>query len=199
ECLAETGAELLVVPNGSPYSREKDEVRLNIAVARVTESSLPLVYVNQVGGQDELVFDGASFALNADLSLALQLPAFRECLLTTRWARSGNSWRCEGPTAPLEADDQADYCACVLGLRDYVEKNRFPGVVLGLSGGIDSALCATIAVDALGRERVRCVMLPYRFTSQESLSDAAALARALDVAYDTVPIAAAVEGLQAAL
>jgi len=145
ECLAETGAELMIVPNGSPYSRDKDEVRLNIAVARATESGLPLLYVNQVGGQDELVFDGASFALHADRSLALQLPAFRECVVTTRWARVGNSWRCEGPIAPLEDGEQADYSACVLGLRDYVDKNRFPGIVLGLSGGIDSALCAAMA------------------------------------------------------
>ncbi|MFL5109058.1 MAG: NAD+ synthase [Xanthobacteraceae bacterium] len=199
ETLAETGAELIIVPNGSPYSHDKDEVRLNIAVARVTESGLPLLYVNQVGGQDELVFDGASFALGADRSLALQLPAFRECVVTTRWSRVGNSWQCQGPIAALEQDDQADYAACVLGLRDYVDKNRFPGVVLGLSGGIDSALCAAIAVDALGAERVRCVMLPYKFTAQESLTDAAATAQALGVQYDIVPIASAVEGLQAAL
>jgi NAD+ synthase len=199
ECLAETGSELLIVPNGSPYWRDKDEVRLNIAVARVTESGLPLLFVNQVGGQDELVFDGASFALHADRSLALQLPAFRESITTTEWARVGNSWRCEGPIAPLEAGEQADYAACVLGLRDYVDKNRFPGVVLGLSGGIDSALCAAMAVDALGAERVRCVMLPYKFTAQESLDDAAALAHALGVQYDVVPIASAVEGLEAAL
>src|SRR5262245_20071273 len=199
ECLAETGTELMIVPNGSPYWRKKDEVRLNIAVARVTESGLPLLYVNQVGGQDELVFDGASFALGADRSLALQLPAFRECVVTTRWSRVGNSWQCQGPIATLEQDDQADYSACVLGLRDYVDKNRFPGVVLGLSGGIDSALCAAMAVDALGRERVRCVMLPYRFTAQESLDDAAAAAKALGVHYDVVPIARAVEGLEATL
>src|SRR5262249_47058964 len=199
ECLAETGAELLIVPNGSPYSRNKDEVRLNLAVARVTESGLPLIYVNQVGGQDELVFDGASFALNADRSLALQLPAFRECLATTHWTRVGNSWRCDGPVAPLDDGDEADYAACVLGLRDYVDKNGFPGVVLGLFGGIDSALCAAMAVDALGPKRVRCVMLPYRFTAAESLRDAAAVANTLGVAYDVVPIAAAVEGLQATL
>lgn len=199
ECLSETGSELIVVPNGSPYWRDKDEVRLNIAVARVTESGLPLLYVNQVGGQDELVFDGASFALHADRSLALQLPAFRECVVTTRWSRSGNSWRCEGPLARLEDQDQADYAACVLGLRDYVDKNGFPGVVLGLSGGIDSALCAVMAVDALGRERVRCVMLPYRYTAQESRDDAALVARALGVAYEVVPIASAVEGLEASL
>ena len=199
ECLAETGSELMIVPNGSPYWRDKDEVRLNIAVARVTESGLPVLYVNQVGGQDELVFDGASFALHADRSLALQLPAFRECVVTTRWARVGNSWRCEGPIAALEDEEQADYSACVLGLRDYVDKNRFPGVVLGLSGGIDSALCASMAVDALGAERVRCVMLPYKFTSQDSLNDAASVAQALGVQYDVVPIASAVQGLEAAL
>ena len=199
ECLTETGAEFLIVPNGSPYSRDKDEVRLNIAVARVTESGLPVLYVNQVGGQDELVFDGASFALHADRSLALQLPAFRECVTLTQWTRAGNSWRCDGPIVPLEDEQQADYAACVLGLRDYVNKSGFPGVVLGLSGGIDSALCAAIAVDALGPARVHCVMLPYRFTSEESLTDAAAVAKALGVRYDIVPIASAVEGLEAAV
>jgi NAD+ synthase len=200
ECLAETGAELLVVPNGSPYWRNKDEVRLNIAVARVTESGLPLIYVNQVGGQDELVFDGASFGLHADRSLAFQLPAFRECVTTLRWERGNDGWRCiDGPKAALEEGERADYAACVLGLRDYVDKNGFPGVVLGLSGGIDSALCAVMAVDALGARRVRCVMLPYRFTSAESHDDAAAVAGALGVQYDIVPIAPAVEGLESAI
>src|SRR5215472_6821829 len=126
ECLAETGAELMIIPNGSPYWRDKDEVRLNVAVARVTESDLPIVYVNQVGGQDELVFDGASFGLNSDRSLAFQLPAFREMVATVRFERRGNAWRCvDGPMLPLEADDKADYCACMLGLRDYVNKNGF--------------------------------------------------------------------------
>jgi len=200
ECLAETGAELLIVPNGSPYWRDKDEVRLNIAVARVTESDLPIIYINQVGGQDELVFDGASFGLHADRSLAFQLPAFREAVTTVRWQRSGNGWRClDGPVAALENEDQADYCACVLGLRDYVDKNGFKGVVLGLSGGIDSALVAAISVDALGAERVRCVMLPYRFTSQGSLDDAAAVAKAFGVRYDVVPIENAVLGLEKTL
>ena len=199
-CLAETGAELLIVPNGSPYSRAKDEVRLNVAVARAAESRLPIVYVNQVGGQDELVFDGASFGLHADHSLAFQLPAFRECVTTLRWERRNDGWRCiDGPVADIEVGERADYSACVLGLRDYVDKNGFPGVVLGLSGGIDSALCAAIAVDALGPKRVRCVMLPYRYTSSQSLSDAAAVATALDVQYDIAPIAPAVEGLEAAI
>ena len=200
ECLAETGAELLVVPNGSPYWRQKGDVRLNIAVARVTEQGLPTVYVNQVGGQDELVFDGVSFGLHADCSLAFQLAAFQEAVVTTRWRRRGVTWRCEdGPMVAAVEADRADYAACVLGLRDYVGKNGFPGVVLGLSGGIDSALCAAIAVDALGPERVRCMMLPYKFTSQESLDDAAACAKALGVRYEILPIASAVEGFEAAL
>src|SRR5258707_5042330 len=200
ETLAETGAELLIVPNGSPYWRNKEETRLNVAVARVTESDLPLVHVNEVGGQDELVFDGASFGLHADCSLAFQLPAFREAVTTLRWQRTGNGWRSlKGPVARPAESEQDDYSACVLGLRDYVDKNGFAGVVLGLSGGVDSALCAAIAVDALGSKRVRCVMLPYRYTAQESLEDAAQVAKALGVEYDVVPIAPAVEGLEKTL
>ncbi len=200
ECLAETGAELLVVPNGSPYWRQKGDVRLNIAVARVTEQGLPTVYVNQVGAQDELVFDGVSFGLHADCSLAFQLAAFQETIVTTQWQRRGATWRCEGgPMVAAVETDRADYSACVLGLRDYVNKNGFPGVVIGLSGGIDSALCAAMAVDALGPERVRCVMMPYKFTAQESLDDAATCAKALGVAYQILPIAPAVEGLETAL
>jgi len=200
ECLAETGAEILVVPNGSPYWRQKGDVRINIAVARITEQGLPTVYVNQVGGQDELIFDGVSFGLHADCSLAFQLCGFQESIVTTQWVRHGSTWRCEnGPMISSVEADHADYSACVLGLRDYVNKNGFPGVVLGLSGGIDSALCATMAVDALGAERVRCVMLPYRFTAQVSLDDAAACAKALGVRYDILSIASAVEGLEQAL
>ena len=200
ECLAETGTELMVVPNGSPYSRDKEEVRLNIAVARVTESDLPIIYVNQIGGQDELVFDGASFGLNADRTLGFQLPAFRELVRTLHWERTGNQWRCvDGPIEPVETGDRADYRACMLGLRDYVDKNGFKGVVLGLSGGVDSALVAAHAVDALGAARVRCVMLPYRFTSQASRDDAARAAQALGAPYDVVPIEPAVLGLEQAL
>ena len=199
ECITETGGEILLVPNGSPYRRGVVAERLNVAVARVVEAHLPLLYVNQVGGQDELVFEGASFALNADGALAAQLPAFREEVGVTRWTRAERGWRCDGPIAALEEGDTADYAACVLGLRDYVDKNGFPGVVIGLSGGIDSALCAAIAVDALGARRVRALMLPYRFTSQVSLDDAAQVARALGIQYDVVPIAPAVEGLEAAL
>ncbi len=196
ECLAETGAEILVVPNGSPYARDKSDLRLSIAVARVTESGLPLVYLNQVGGQDELVFDGASFALNADLSVAAQLPAFDENITTLHWSKTKTGWRCTGPIAPVVEGDKADYAACVLGLRDYVAKNGFPGVLLGISGGIDSALCAAMAVDALGAERVRGVMLPFRFTAQVSLDDAAKLAKALGIRYEVLPIAPAVNGFE---
>jgi NAD+ synthase len=196
ECLAETGAEILIVPNGSPYARDKNDLRLSIAVARVTESGLPLVYLNQVGGQDELVFDGASFALNADLSMAAQLPAFGEDITTLRWTRTEAGWRCTGPVAPVVDGDKGDYAACVLGLRDYVGKNGFPGVLLGVSGGIDSALCAAIAVDALGAERVRGVMLPFRFTAQVSLDDAARLAGLLGIRYEVLPIAQAVLGFE---
>ena len=200
ECLAETGAEMLVVPNGSPYWRNKGDVRLNVAVARVTEQGLPTVYVNQVGGQDELVFDGVSFGLHADCSLAFQLAAFQETVVTTVWQRRGAIWRCDdGPMVAAVEADRADYAACALGLRDYVNKNGFPGVVIGLSGGIDSALCAAMAVDALGPERVRCVMMPYKFTAQESLDDAAACAKALGVSYQILPISPAVQGLEAAL
>jgi NAD+ synthase len=200
ECISETGGEIILVPNGSPYRRGVVDERLNVAVARVKEAGLPLVYTNQVGGQDELVFEGASFVLNTDLTFAAQLPAFREDCATIPFIRTAAGWRAEpGPIARLETGDEADYAACVLGLRDYVDKNRFPGVVLGLSGGIDSALCAAMAVDALGADRVRCLMLPYRFTSQESLTDAAAIAKALGLRYDIMPIASAVEGLEQAL
>ncbi|MFG1477735.1 NAD+ synthase [Xanthobacter sp. V4C-4] len=200
ECLVETGAEILVVPNGSPYRSSVYEERENVAVARVVESRLPLLYVNQVGGQDELVFDGASFILNADRFLALQFPSFEERVRVTRWERRAAGWACvEGGIVDRTEGEAADYAACVLGLKDYVNKNRFPGVVLGLSGGIDSALCAAMAVDALGPERVHCIMLPYRYTSDDSLADAAAVAEALGVRYDIVSIAPAVEGLEAAL
>src|SRR6202789_1370469 len=199
ECITETGGEILLVPNASPYERDKLAVRRAISEARVIESGLPLIYLNQVGGQDELVFEGGSFALNADRSLAVQLPDFRQTVARTVWERGEKGWRCaEGEWAPVEQGDEGDYAACVMGLRDYVENNRFPGVVLGLSGGVDSALCAAMAVDALGAARVHAVMLPYRFTSMESLADAAACAKALGIRYDIVPIAEPVEGVEAA-
>ncbi|HSH63720.1 NAD+ synthase [Methyloceanibacter sp.] len=194
--LAEAGAQVLLVPNGSPYWMEKQSVRYGVAETRVAETRLPLAYVNQVGGQDELVFDGASFVLNADASLAVQLPAWEEVLGLTEWRRADGHWVCEkGPVVRIEEGDEANYLACVTGLRDYVNKNGFPGAVIGLSGGIDSALCAAMAVDALGAARVHCVMLPFTYTSNESLNDAAACVEALGVRYDIMPIHAAVEGL----
>ncbi len=199
ETLSETGAEFFIVPNGSPYRESVYDERMNTIVARVTESGLPMLYVNQVGGQDELVFDGASLAINADRTLAMQLPAFRETIAIVDARKADGVWHFSGPVHQHVTGDEANYAACVMGLRDYVEKNRFPGVVLGLSGGIDSAICAAMAVDALGPERVHCVMLPYRFTSEESLKDAFACAKALGVRYDVVPISAAVEGLEASL
>ncbi len=196
ETLAETGAEILVSPNGSPFDWPKPDNRMNVAVARVTESGLPLAYLNQVGGQDELVFDGASFVLNGDRSLAVQLPAWREAIVLTEWARTNTGWRCtRGEVAKLTEGCASAYHACVLGLGDYVKKNGFPGVVLGLSGGIDSALVAAIAVDALGAERVHAIMLPSKFTSDDSLEDAAACARALGIRYDKISIEPAVAGL----
>src|SRR5260370_306732 len=175
--------ELVLKPACQAACRAKVE-----ELARETARGVPLIYINQVGGQDELVFDGASFGLHADRALAFQLPAFREVVRTVRWERSGNGWRCvDGVIVPVEEGDKADYFACMLGLRDYVNKNGFKGVVLGLSGGVDSALVAALAVDALGAGRVRCVMLPYRHTSQQSLDDAARVAEALGVKYDRVP------------
>ena len=201
ETLAETGAEILLVPNGSPFERNKDDVRLNLAVARVTETGLPLAYLNQVGGQDELVFDGASFVLNGDRSLMLQMPMFEEAVAITRWDRGANGeWRmAKGEIARLPEKEEETWKACVLGLRDYVLKNRFPGVVLGLSGGIDSAVVAAMAVDALGPDRVHCVMLPYAYTSRDSLADAEDCAKLLGVRYDVVPIKQPVEGFLDAL
>ena len=197
DCIAETGGEILLVPNGSPFRRAVMDERFNVAVARVKATGLPLVYLNQLGGQDELVFDGASFGLHADGSLAFQLPAFREDLVLVEAVRRAAGWDWVPAEKRLAEEGlAADYAACVLGLRDYVNKNRFPGVVLGLSGGIDSALVAAMAVDALGAARVHAVMLPFRWTSSESLEDAAACAKLLGIRYDVVPITQAVEGFE---
>ena len=200
ETLAESGAEILLVPNGSPYYRGKLDVRYQVALRQVIESGLPLVFANQLGGQDELVFDGASFAFNADKSLAFQLSQFETAFVVTDWRREEDGWRCQqGPMAHIPEKEEADYHACMLGFRDYVNKNGFKSVVLGLSGGIDSAVCAAIAVDALGEERVRTIMLPYRYTSEDSFKDAADCAKALGCRYDIVPISEPVEGFLASL
>jgi NAD+ synthase len=200
ETLAETGAEILLSPNGSPFERNKDDVRLNLVVARVTETGLPLAYLNQIGGQDELVFDGASFVLNADRSLAVQMPMFEEAVVVTQWTRETSGWVCaKGEHTKLPEREEETWKACVLGLRDYVFKNRFPGIVLGLSGGIDSAVVAAMAVDALGADKVHCVMLPYAYTSKDSLVDAKECAKRLGVRYDVIPIKEPVEGFLSAL
>lgn len=189
ETLAETGAEFLLVPNGSPYYRGKFETRLNNMVARVIETELPLIYLNMVGGQDDQVFDGASFGLNPSGKLAFQMPTFDAEIAHIDLERNADGWRiADGPKVQLPSEYEQDYRVMVLGLRDYMRKTGFKKVLLGLSGGIDSAIVAAIAVDALGAENVRCVMLPSEYTSQASLDDAEAVAKALGCRYDYVPI-----------
>jgi NAD+ synthase len=190
ETLAETGAEILLVPNGSPYHRGKPHQRMNLMVARVVETGLPLVYLNMTGGQDDQVFDGASFVLNPGGHLAVQMPQFEDCMTHVDFARGPDGWRAEdGMKAVMPKSVEADYHAMVLSLRDYLGKTGFRRVLLGLSGGIDSAIVATIAADAIGPENVRCVMLPSAYTSTHSLEDAAEVAHALGCRLDTVPIA----------
>ncbi|NQV98993.1 MAG: NAD+ synthase [Rhodospirillales bacterium] len=189
ECLQESGAELLVVVNGSPFESDKLDERLNYAVARIRETGLPLVYVNLVGGQDELVFDGASFVLNSDCSLRARAHPWQSQVLMTHWSHTDAGWVCaETEIAKSEPVRQSMYQAMVLGLRDYIRKNRFKGVVLGMSGGIDSAISAAVAVDAIGPENVHCVMMPSPYTSQDSLDDAAECAGYLGVRLDQVNI-----------
>jgi NAD+ synthase len=195
--LADAGAEIFCVPNGSPFEAGKEDVRLKLAASRIHETGVPLIYLNQLGGQDEVVYDGASFVLNADQQIAVALPSWHEHIAITEWRRDADGkWVC-APGDRFVAEDRSSqvYHAMMLALRDYVNKNRFPGVVLGLSGGIDSALSAAVAVDALGADRVRCVMLPSRYTSRESLEDADACAQALGVTYETIEIERAVEAL----
>ena len=201
ECLAEAGADILIVPNGSPFETGKDDRRLKLAQARVLETGLPLLYLNRVGGQDELVFDGASFILNADGALAAQFPDWDEAVITTHWTRPLlGKWGCApGPMAVLDPDPADIYHAMLVALRDYVNRNGFPGVVLGLSGGIDSALSAAVAVDALGADRVWCVMMPSPYTSQDSLDDAAECARLLGCRLDTINIGPAMGAFSAML
>jgi len=193
--LADKGAGILLLPNGSPYEHDKSGERLSIAHARRQETGLPIIYVNQAGGQDELVFDGASFVLDASGALRWLLPAFREALAITDWQRDDKGvWHCRpGTIAPAYDEMETIYQAMMLGLRDYVAKNRFAGVILGLSGGIDSALTAAVAVDALGPARVHAVMLPSPYTAPESLEDAAACARMLGIAYEVIPIERAMQ------
>ncbi|RCL02224.1 MAG: NAD+ synthase [Candidatus Tokpelaia sp. JSC161] len=187
--LAEKGAQVVLVSNASPFQRCKPEKRFHILSQQVRESSLPIVYVNQFGGQDELFFDGGSFALEADGTLAFQMKHFEEDLSITGWRETYSGLRCfQGPSSHLLLGLEADYTACMLGLADYVKKNGFEDIVLGLSGGIDSALCAAISVDAIGAEHVRTIMMPYSYTSQMSCDDAAACAHQLGCRYDVLPI-----------
>jgi NAD+ synthase len=194
--LARAGAEMLLVPNGSPYETDKDDLRQRLMRERVVETGLPLVYLNRVGGQDELVFDGSSFVTNDDGSIPVQMPDFEEAMALTDWVRTANGWRCEpGERARLSPYPEDMYRAMMVALRDYVGANGFPGVILGLSGGIDSALSAAVAVDALGADKVWCVMLPSKYTVSESLEDAAECARLLGVRHDVIPIVPGVGAL----
>ena len=195
KALASAGAEQLIVINGSPYEHDKSDERLALARERVRETGLPLIYANQIGGQDEIVFDGASFVVNADGAVATRLSSWREAVAVTEWEIDASSgWTCvAGDVCDVADGLEGVYQAMVTGLRDYVQKNRFPGVVLGLSGGIDSALSAAVAVDALGAKNVRCVMMPSVFTSRESLDDAAECASLLGAQLDDVPIVPAIE------
>jgi NAD+ synthase len=194
------GAEILLVPNGSPYDHDKPNQRIEIAGARQDETDLPIVYVNQVGGQDELVFDGDSFVLDRGKAIKARLPAFAEKIAITEWQRGNKGWLClPGDVAPPLSALESIYRAMVLGLKDYVQKNGFPGVLLGLSGGIDSALSAAVAVDALGPDKVRAVMMPSPYTSHDSLEDAAACAKLLGIRYDTVSIEPAMKAFEGML
>jgi NAD+ synthase len=198
--LARAGAEILLVPNGSPFEADKFHQRLELAGRRVAECHVPIAYVNQVGGQDELVFDGGSFVMNGDGSLACLMPFWREAIAMTRWSRADGRFRCGGSAHWSEQPRLAAvYSAMMLGLRDYAGKNGFRGVVLGMSGGIDSALTAAVAVDALGADRVRGVRLPSRFTSAASQDDAEASAEALGMRLDTIAIEPTVRELETAL
>jgi len=196
EGMQESGAELFIVPNGSPYARGKYDVRINVTVARIVETGLPLIYLNMVGGQDDQIFDGGSFALNADHKLAWQAPFFEEDFAVLDWSRENNGWVCApGPKAAVPDAWEMDYRAMVTAVRDYAGKNGFKSVVLGLSGGVDSALTAVIAADALGADKVHCVMLPSKFTSRESLEDAEAVAKLLGAPLRTLPIEGAVKAV----
>jgi len=189
ECLEESGAEFLISINGSPFDVDKVDARLNISIARVTETGLAALYTNQIGGQDELAFDGGSFVANPDYSMVVRAPFWQEALVMTEWTREADGWVCApGDVQPSLSRDENIYSAMVLGLRDYVTKNGFPGVVIGMSGGVDSALSAAVAVDALGADKVLTVMMPSPYTSTESLEDAAECAGYLGTQLDEINI-----------
>ncbi len=198
--LASKGAEILLVPNGSPYELDKDDIRQALVRSRCRITGLPMGYVNRVGGQDEIVFDGSSFVMHPDGELAVQMPDWEEALIVTDWARGPDGWRCR--TRDLHKLDPCPediYHAMMIGLADYVGRNGFPGVILGLSGGIDSALSAAIAVDALGPDKVWGVMMPSKYTSEESLEDARECAKLLGCRHDVIPIIPAVQAFDGML
>ncbi len=198
--LCDEGADMLIALNASPFEFDKNHLRLEQARSRAIETALPLIYVNQCGGQDELVFDGASFILDKSGKLVLQAKEFTEDVQHTSWQKTAEGWQCATKViTPILKDEEAIYQALVTGLRDYVNKNGFPGVIIGMSGGIDSALSAAIAADALGPDKVHCVMMPSKFTSQESLDDAESCAQALRVTYESIPIESAVETFETEL
>jgi NAD+ synthase len=194
--LAEAGAEILLVPNGSPYELDKEEIRYRLVRNRAVQTGLPVAYLNRVGGQDELVFDGSSFVMHPDSERVVQMCDWDECLLVTDWERTSEGWRCTTrENHKVDAFPEDVYRAMMVGLRDYVQRNGFPGVILGLSGGIDSALSAAVAVDALGPDKVWGVMLPSKYTSDDSLEDARECARLLGCRHDVVTIAPGVSAL----
>jgi len=192
--LAEAGAEFLLVPNGSPYELDKDDLRQNLVRSRTAITGLAMAYLNRVGGQDEIVFDGSSFVMHPDGELVVQMPDWQEALLLTEWRREAEGWRCATRGLhELDPYPEDIYHAMMVGLSDYVRRNGFPGVILGLSGGIDSALSAAIAVDALGADQVWGVMMPSKYTSEESLNDARENARMLGCRHDVIPIVPAID------
>ncbi len=198
--LAAQGAEILVVQNASPYHIGKAGQRKQVVDAATHATGLPLVYLNLVGGQDELVFDGRSYIHTPGGGDAARLPAFKEALGITRWEKQSTGWHClPGPMVDTRPDEETIYNALVLGLRDYVNKNGFPGVVLGLSGGIDSGITAAIAADALGADKVFTVRLPSPYTSDDSIEDAEQLAAALGLRMETIDITPAMEATNVAL
>jgi NAD+ synthase len=199
--LAEQGADLLLVANGSPYELDKDHIRRTLVESRVGSTSLAMVYLNRVGGQDELAFDGSSFVVNPDGRVVVQMADWEECLSQTDWVPDQEGrWSCVSREHHVLDDYPADiYHAMMFGLRDYVERNGFPGVILGLSGGIDSALSAAVAVDALGPERVWGVMMPSVYTGSTSVDDAKECAELLGCRHDVIPIVPAVDALASML
>ncbi|MFT8451404.1 MAG: NAD+ synthase [Zymomonas mobilis] len=202
--LKERGAEILLVPNGSPFESGKYPVRRKVVADRVKETGLPCLYLNRVGGQDEVVFDGGSFVVNRDGAMPVSLPQWQADCYVTHWQKTEEGWSCDkGLQSKISEGEDGRlsdiYQAMMMGLGDYVRQNGFSGVLLGLSGGIDSALSAAVAVDALGADKVWCVMLPSRYTSQESLDDARACAEMLGCRLDSVPINPAVEAIDGML